>query len=873
MKVFRSRAIYSLLFLFVAISATYQIVASISLMAGYFNLRHQSRAPFEINSARPLVTSVTGPGKRAGLAVGDEIESINGIPYTGRAVWQRIRWYAHPGEFARLAVRRTDGTPASLAIRLEGYSDGALENEALNHIGFTEAAFGIIFLRTLVSLFCLLLGYWVALARPQDLNAWLILILLCVPEAYASVSFYNWWPEWLPLRLFWLATLSVLAPGALLWLGLRFPERSRIDRSFPWLKWLFTAILAAGIVIALITAYSSWYDLSLLPNRADIDQMNNRVLNWIRVLCVIVYWAALFDNLLTTSAPDKRRRLRVLLAGSVVGLGSALIFFGALPLFGIADPYSINWLALVNAVLMLTFPLSLAYVVIVQRAMDVRILLRIGTKYALARRTLAAVRGLLIAGLAFLLVQEVRTPEFTAGAIVRIIGCAVLLQAVSSGLSGRLSAWIDRKFFRETYQAEVILSELAERIPTLADPKSLIETVARKISEVLHVPQIAVLLRSGESFELCEAMGLSFNVPLQLSATSSAIQYLDRTRRPATLYREHPDEWFQAADDNERRVLDSMSAEVLLALPGRQQLIGVMALGPKRSEAPYSPSDLQVLQSVGVQTGLALEVSELAHSLAAQAAQRARIDREMEIAREVQERLFPQHLPAVAGVSLAAACRPAQAVGGDYYDLIEMGDRRLGLAVGDVSGKGISAALLMASLRACLRTITAMGQSDLAGLMGRMNGLVYESSATNRYATFFFAIFNPVTRELCYVNAGHNPPLLIRDSADGSNGPVRLHAGGPVIGLFPNTTYNEQSITLESGDVLLAYTDGISEAMNENEEEWGEERLIEVAQSVRGHRAEQVLTATFAAADDFAGNAPQHDDMTVLVLKVDGVVL
>jgi len=116
--------------------------------------------------------------------------------------------------------RHAGGTRASLAIWFESYSDGALDNEALNHIGFTQAAFGIIFLRTLVPLFCLLLGYWAALARPQDLNAWLILILLCVPEAYASVSFYNWWPEWLPLRLFWLASLSVIAPGALIWLGI-----------------------------------------------------------------------------------------------------------------------------------------------------------------------------------------------------------------------------------------------------------------------------------------------------------------------------------------------------------------------------------------------------------------------------------------------------------------------------------------------------------------------------------------------------------------------------------------------------------------------------------------------------------------------------
>jgi sigma-B regulation protein RsbU (phosphoserine phosphatase) len=164
---------------------------------------------------------------------------------------------------------------------------------------------------------------------------------------------------------------------------------------------------------------------------------------------------------------------------------------------------------------------------------------------------------------------------------------------------------------------------------------------------------------------------------------------------------------------------------------------------------------------LAAQTGLALEISELVQSLAKEAAQRERINREIEIAREVQQRLFPQRLPEIRGLSLAGTCRPALGVGGDYYDVIELEDGRLGLAIGDVSGKGISAALLMASLRASLRGMTLDGPSDLARMMQKVNQLVYEASANNRYAMFFFATYSPETRELRYVNAGHNPPMLI----------------------------------------------------------------------------------------------------------------
>jgi sigma-B regulation protein RsbU (phosphoserine phosphatase) len=293
-----------------------------------------------------------------------------------------------------------------------------------------------------------------------------------------------------------------------------------------------------------------------------------------------------------------------------------------------------------------------------------------------------------------------------------------------------------------------------------------------------------------------------------------------------------------------------------------------MMLGPKQSEEAYSPSDLRLLASIGTQTGLALEVAELANSLANEAAQRARIGREIEIAREVQERLFPQHMPALPAASLAGACRPAQGVGGDYYDVIEMQNGQFGLAVGDVSGKGISAALLMASLRACLRTMMLIGEVHPAELMKSLNKLVYESSAANRYATFFFSIYDPATRKLQYVNAGHNPPFLFRASGVAQD-PTRLEAGGTVIGLIPNAMYEEQSLKLKQEDLLLAYTDGISEAMNENDEEWGEERMLSCALAVRQNSAEQILRAIVGGTDRFTGNASQHDDMTLLVLKID----
>ena len=553
--------------------------------------------------------------------------------------------------------------------------------------------------------------------------------------------------------------------------------------------------------------------------------------------------------------------------GSLCSLGPLTVIFGILPHFGI-NAHNGKWFEVVVPFVAL-FPLTLAYVVIVQRAMDVRILLRMGTKYLLAKATIVileiAIGSAFVFG--FLVPMMQRKEHQTLNILILVVAVAVLIRVflMRDSLSSRMRRWLDRKFFREAYNSELVLSELSEQTRKFVDKGPLVETISRRVSEILHVPQIAVWLRGSNVFQLQQSVGLSLNGPILLSEESMTVQNLARTNRPATVFQDRPEEWFEQADDREKETLRRVNAELLLPLSGRERLMGLMTLGPKLSEQPYTPTDLRVLQSLAAQTGLALEISELALSLAQEAAHRERINREIEIAREVQQRLFPQKLPQIPGLDFAGMCRAALGVGGDYYDLIQLENGLLGIAIGDVSGKGISAALLMASLRASLRGITIDGSGDLAKMMHRINGLVYESSASNRYATFFFATLEPATRELRYVNAGHNAPMLVRGVSEEV---VRLEAGGTPVGLLPSANYEAQSVTLESGDILLCYTDGISEAMNLDDEEWGEECLLEAIKTQSGASAGDLLREVFRAADQFTGEAPQYDDMTLLIARI-----
>ncbi len=267
------------------------------------------------------------------------------------------------------------------------------------------------------------------------------------------------------------------------------------------------------------------------------------------------------------------------------------------------------------------------------------------------------------------------------------------------------------------------------------------------------------------------------------------------------------------------------------------------------------------MQSVASQTAFAIENSKLTEKLASEAAEREVVQRELAIARDVQQRLFPQEQPKIPGVVYAAACRPAREVGGDYYDYFKLPGGSLGIAIGDVSGKGIPASLLMASLQAALRGQTMGDAPSVDCIMANVNQLLWATSPANKYATFFYAQYEPRSRSLTYANGGHNAPFWFRRSGE----MVRLEAGGAPVGLFEKSQYACEQIRIDADDLLVLYTDGMSEAMNADDEEWGEDRIVELLQNKINCDPGQILSEVFSGADAFAAGAPQHDDMTAMV--------
>jgi serine phosphatase RsbU (regulator of sigma subunit) len=239
-----------------------------------------------------------------------------------------------------------------------------------------------------------------------------------------------------------------------------------------------------------------------------------------------------------------------------------------------------------------------------------------------------------------------------------------------------------------------------------------------------------------------------------------------------------------------------------------------------------------------------------------------RMGQELEIAKQVQARLFPQTLPALETLEYAGVCRQARQVGGDYYDFLDFGNGRLGLVIGDISGKGIAAALLMAHLQASLRSRSATAFEQPEHFLQSVNQMFCESTAESSYATLFFSEYNDKTRSLRYANCGHLPALLLR--ADGTL--ERLESTGTVIGLFKQWSCSIVERPLDKGDTLVLYTDGVTESFNDADEEFGEERLVAALRKHQGQTAQILLESILAELIKFA-SGEQHDDITMIVAR------
>jgi len=471
--------------------------------------------PIFIGDEGPTIVELTPAAGEAGLRRGDRVVAIDGRPFRdARDLLQPVR------------EKRPGQTLAITAERERKVSEFQVVLEPLR-TWWLFAAVSLLFMPWL----CILLGFWVAVLRPHDFRAWLVLgILLGLSQLQRQeILDPRGWPT--AVAAVSMAFREIAVPGwaaCMMLFGIYFPVRWRVDERTPWVKWILLAPLGVSALWNAIGAAARTVDAgagipSILPTWFEQVPL---------FASISIFFAGISAKYQDPAlAADDRRRLRLLYWGCSLGMTPSLLLL------------LYSWLALhrqpgdsmamvYTLMAMVLFPITMAYVIVVEQALDVRMVIRQGVQYALARGGVRVIQACLIAGVCFMALSLLEAPNVSRPGKLTMIAIGVVVVIRIRDVGDRVRRWVDRKFFREAYDAERILGELSEQVRTILDKDELFETVARKLGESLHVSCVAVMMQDGGVFRPALATGFTAPLDVTLPESTETVKRMRRSRRP-----------------------------------------------------------------------------------------------------------------------------------------------------------------------------------------------------------------------------------------------------------------------------------------------------------------------------------------------------
>ena len=543
----------------------------------------------------------------------------------------------------------------------------------------------------------------------------------------------------------------------------------------------------------------------------------------------------------TVSNPVQRQQTKWLLwgmVGAIIMVGSYAIGLNTIGIVHQQTEQAILWRLFgrtIRQFSLLLVPVTVAYSILRYRLWEIDDLINRTLLYSLLTALLAAIYF----GSVILLRQLFGVATGQSSPVAVAIS-TLFLAAIFQPLRGRVQNWIDQSFYRRRYNATQTVAEFAYHVRNEVDIDKLTTELLDVVQTTMQPTTAGLWLLEPEL-----AKGLSPNDPL--------VAYFQSVTEPVELDR------LPFASP----VLASLRMEgVKLIAPviGQGEMIGVLTLGPRHGEQDYSFGDRQLLNVLASQVAPALRVAQLVRRQQTEAVERERIEQELRTAHKIQQALLPKSVPSLAGWQLEADYQSARAVGGDFYDFLPFPDGRMGIVIGDVSGKGMPAALVMAATRTILRSV-AQPELTPGQVLQRVNDLLQPDMTAHMFATCFYAILNPATGELSFANAGHNLPYL-RTSTD----VVALRATGMPLGLLAEMTYEERTVQIMNGECVLFYSDGLVEAHNADRAMFGSRRL-QAFLAGQDRNCPAMLGNLLAGLASFTGaDIEQEDDITLVAL-------
>lgn len=428
-----------------------------------------------------------------------------------------------------------------------------------------------------------------------------------------------------------------------------------------------------------------------------------------------------------------------------------------------------------------------------------------------------------------------------------IIISVLLLSLTFTPINKRILTWIDETFYPERTKYAEALKRYNNSISGQIESTELLKELGSWVSKTIGInPVIPFALHPQ----------FAGNIPFRYNDNESVIH---RIRGGNKFFWDEISERSRiTVDENEIEWIRDNDISVTIPMISQGELIGVLNLGKKQNHEDFSAEDLDILTQASAQTALALQNLNLQSVYI----DKKRMDKELEMARNIQRRLMPQEIPAVTGLEVYGESRPCFEVAGDYYDVINNDEGNTFMVIADVSGKGAGAAMIMANLQASIRVGLEITE-DFSEFIARINNHVFKNTSSSEFITLFIGAWEPSTKSFHYINAGHNPPVMI----DASGNITTLDATGLILGVLPGQQYERKIVHIEPGAVIAIFTDGLEEAMNPDGEIFGQERIIETLVQSRELSSKEIVKTIQDKAVEFCSGRPLHDDLTMIVIK------
>ena len=553
--------------------------------------------------------------------------------------------------------------------------------------------------------------------------------------------------------------------------------------------------------------------------------------------------------------PERRKELKPILFGVVGGI----LTFTYLLIVSARNPFAIflEPIILAPTLFLLVVPIMFGYAIVRYRLMDMEFIVKRSLIYGMVTATMAALYLVIIYGIGTVLADFVGSENSRTMNLVALIVIAFAFDPIKR----RMQDWIDRFFYQERYNYQKAMLEFTQELPRLTRLDQILGSMVHRISGTMHIEKIAIVLCDDTEGCTVASQNIDQGCCQFKPEDNGLLALLRKTKLPQSfaLLAEEPDSFILLQSDKENLI----KAGVVLSIPMflQDRLIGMINVGQKMSGKVYSKEDIDLLSTVAAQAAIAIENSRLHKT----ELEKEKFEEELSLARRIQQGLLPKENPSVAGLDVAGISIPALTVGGDYFDFIQIDPHKLLVVIADVSGKGMSAALYMSKVQGMVQLAAHMYSSPKE-MLKNVNKRIFEGIERRSFITMILAMFDMKKKKVLICRAGHNKALI------GLNGKLKfLEGGGIGLGLERGPLFDneleEVNLPLKPESLFFFYTDGLTEAMNRQGKEFGEETVSKLVKEKRSLDAEQLQRVVITAAEEFQGEAEQHDDVTVVVVK------